>query len=70
METLTTREAFEAMRSYLQQFNEREPPHRREPIELLLQWTEVQADGTTSDPAQWDDWLNAVTDARQRLNMS
>ena len=63
-ESLTSREAFEAMRLFLAQFNEREPEHRRETIELLLGWTQIEADGGTGDPAQWDDWLRAVVDAK------
>ena len=68
--TLTTREAFEAMRCFLAQFNEREPPERRETIELLLSWTEIEADGGTSDPAQWHDWEEAVAMAISRLGPS
>ena len=65
---LTTTEAFEAMRSFLAQFNEREPPENREVIDLLLSWTEIKADGVTSDPAQWDDWERSIDDARARLS--
>lgn len=67
-ETLTTTEAFEAMRSFLVQFNDREAPENREVIDLLLSWTEIQADGLTSDPAQWDDWRRSIDDARSRLS--
>jgi hypothetical protein len=59
-QTLTIGEAFEAMRVFLTRFNEREPADRRETLELLLVWTEVQPDGVTHDPAQWEDWLEAV----------
>ena len=48
------------MRRFLEQFNEREPRERKETIEQLLLWTEIEADGGTSDPAQWDDWIGAV----------
>jgi hypothetical protein len=58
--TLSSRQAFEAMRRFLEQFNEREPPERRETIEMLLGWTEIQDDGITADPAQWSDWEQAV----------
>ena len=60
---LSTAQAFEAMRLFLAQFNEREPESRRYTIEMLLAWTAIQADGGTSDPAQWDDWEKAVSDA-------
>jgi len=61
---LTLRQAFEAMRLFLAQFNEREPKEQRVTIELLLSWTEIEADGMTADPAQWNDWETAVTTAR------
>ncbi|MEI6498046.1 MAG: hypothetical protein WCO88_15405 [Actinomycetota bacterium] len=64
-ESLSTHEAFEAMRRLLAAFNEREPIERRVTIEQLLRWTEVQADGATFDPAQWDDWLSAVEEAKE-----
>ncbi|NUU16530.1 hypothetical protein HP550_04630 [Cellulomonas humilata] len=67
MSDLTSREAFEAMRCFLAQFNEREPPERRETIEQILSWTEFQADGGTFDPAQWHDWEAAVASAIGRL---
>jgi hypothetical protein len=59
-QTLASRQAFEAMRRFLAQFNEREPPERRETIESILTWTEIEQDGGTSDPAQWHDWEQAV----------
>lgn len=68
--TLTKREAFEAMRCFLAQFNEREPPERRRTIEQILSWTEIEADGGTSDPAQWHDWEKAVALAISRLGPS
>ena len=58
--TLTSRQALEAMRHFLAQFNEREPPERRETITFILNWTEIQPDGMTHDPAQWQDWEKAV----------
>ncbi len=63
-DSLTSREAFEAMRLFLAQFNEREPEARRETIFFLLSWTQIQEDGMTSDPAQWPDWERAVEDAK------
>jgi len=58
------REALEAMRIFLAQFNEREPSSRREPIDLLLAWTQIDDDGLTSDPAQSTDWERAINDAK------
>ena len=63
-ESLTSREAFEAMRLFLAQFNEREPENRRETILFLLSWTQIEDDCGTSDPAQWYDWQRAVADAK------
>lgn len=65
---LTPREAFEAMRCFLEQFNEREPPERRLTIEQILSWTEVEADGITYDPAQWPDWERSIATALMRLD--
>jgi hypothetical protein len=59
-QTLTSRQAFEAMRRFLAQFNEREPRERRETIRLILSGTEIESDGATSDPAQWHDLDRAV----------
>ena len=55
---LTIDQAFEAMRRFLVQFNEREPPERKETIQFILSWTSRTgwAGGGTSDPAQWSDW--------------
>jgi hypothetical protein len=59
-QTLTIVQAFQAMRYFLEQFNEREPSKER--IAQLLDWTELDASngGVTSDPAQWHDFLAAV----------
>lgn len=57
---LSVRQAFEAMRRFLEQFNEREPDDRKVTIEQLLRWTGVEADGGTADPAQWHDWIGVV----------
>jgi len=67
MESLTTIEAFEAMRSFVAQFASREPEGNRLAFQLLLVWTEIDSDEQTSDPAQWHDWLRSVTEARSRL---
>ena len=60
---LTEREALEAMRVFLAQFNEREPEGRRETIFSILAWTQTDDDGITADPAQASDWDKAVDDA-------
>ena len=65
---LTPREALEAMRCFLEQFNERKPPERRLTIEQILSWTEVQADGITYDPAQCHDWERSIATALMRLD--
>ena len=64
---LTTQEAFEAMRVFLERFNEREPDERKLTIEQLLRWTERGTwddPAMTADPAQWHDWLAAVAEVR------
>ena len=60
-QTLTIRQAFEAMRRFLAQFNEREPLEQRQTIESILSWTEIEPDGGTFDPAQWHDWERVVS---------
>jgi len=67
VESLTTTEAFEAMRSFVAQFAAREPAESRERFRFLLHWTEMQVEGVTADPAQWDDWSRSVAEARSRL---
>ena len=67
MDSLTTIEAFEAMRSFVAQFASREPEGNRLAFQLLLAWTEIESDGQTSDPAQWHDWLRSIADAKSRL---
>jgi hypothetical protein len=47
-------------RRVLAQFKKREPPERRETIESILGWTEIEPDGGTFDPAERDDWEQAV----------
>jgi hypothetical protein len=55
---LTEREAFQAARYFLEQFNERE---RSEAIMLLITWMMWEHDPPeTSDPAQWHDWTACV----------
>ena len=67
VESLTSLEAFEAMRSFVAQFATREPAEFQDRFRQLLTWTEIERDGTTSDPAQWDDWVAAVEQARSRV---
>jgi hypothetical protein len=61
--TLTSVQAYEAMRTFVAQFNEREPADQRETIDSMLRWTELEPDGTSYDPAQWEDWKAAVAAA-------
>jgi hypothetical protein len=63
---LTENEAFEAMRRFLQAFWERGGSNPESDLVDVLSWTasDVWADGVTSDPAQWDDWLSAVRSVR------
>ncbi len=56
-------EAFESMRCFIEQYNEREPAERKESIAMLHAWTQIEADGITSDPAQWSDWEASVARA-------
>ena len=57
------RQAFEAMRCFIDQFKEREPEQYRDRFEQLIRWTKIEPDGITSDPAQWPDWEAAVARA-------
>lgn len=57
------RQAFEAMRCFIDQFKEREPEQYRERFEQLIRWTKIAPDGITSDPAQWPDWEASVARA-------
>jgi hypothetical protein len=58
MMMLDEKSAFEAMRRFLQNYYDRGD----KPIGLLL--TDIDTglweDGSTNDPAQWDDWLQAI----------
>lgn len=60
---VSEREAFDAMRRFLQEEpNERATRTSGEPdVFDLLSWTEWEPDGGTSDPAQWHDWVAAVS---------
>lgn len=59
--TLSEREAFRAVRCFLEQYNERE---KSESLAQLIRWME---EGTwehdafeSADPAQWHDWVACV----------
>lgn len=62
-DTLTVEQAYRAMLAFL----EREV-HLTESSDLadLLAGYRLGADGRTSDPALWDEWLDAVGRARQK----
>ena len=55
---LDERQAFEAMRIYLQQFWE-ETKGSAEVGEVLSD-IQIESDGDTHDPAAWHEWLKAV----------
>jgi hypothetical protein len=57
---LTEEEAFEAMRYFLTEFWKRGGSLPEGDLFDVLTWTNREADGGTSDPAQWHDWLAAV----------
>ena len=59
--TLTEREAFRAVRYFIEQFNERE---KSPVLALWLNWMDDGSAHTppqeTWDPAQWSDWTACV----------
>jgi hypothetical protein len=60
------RDAFDAFRRFLSvELEQREHQNwaGSPDLVLLLSWTDWGADGLTSDPAQWHDWLAAVATA-------
>ena len=58
MTTLDEKTAFEAMRRFLENYLARGD---RSVAELLTDIsTDLWEDGTTTDPAQWPDWLQAI----------
>jgi hypothetical protein len=60
------RDAFDAFRRFLSvELEQREHQNwaGTPDLVLLLSWTDWAADGLTSDPAQWHDWLGAVAAA-------
>lgn len=58
---LDERQAFEAMRVFLQEFWERN--NRDVDLALVLSDIQIEPHGDTHDPAAWSDWLNAVARA-------
>jgi hypothetical protein len=57
---LTVQQAFQAMRYFLEQYNDRE---HSESLAQLIGWTDQGTwtdPETTADPAQWFDWMAAV----------
>ena len=55
--TLDERQAYEAMRLFLERFYAR----AGNDMETLIADLTIEADGQPLDPAAWDDWLKAVT---------
>ena len=61
--TLTERQAFDAMRVFLEAFWRRGGADDASELVKILSWTQIAADGGAMDPAQWADWRDAVTSA-------
>jgi hypothetical protein len=62
MEKLTERQAFEAMVLFLESFYERT---NSDDVGGLLSDLLMSQDGTTADPAAWDDWMECVQKVRR-----
>ncbi|QRN94139.1 hypothetical protein JRI60_34030 [Archangium violaceum] len=60
-DTLTLREAYAAMYAYLERLYE---VTGSDELGGLLGGMSLLGDGTTADPAAWDDWMKAVRKAR------
>ena len=60
--TLTNKEAFDAMRIFLERFNVRGGGKDDLVYVLGAISTDSWADGSPFDPAQWNDWLDAVSE--------
>jgi len=56
---LTTDEAYQAMLAFLEAYWQRGGATSSD-IALLLTMVHRVEEGITTDPAQWDDWLDAV----------
>lgn len=61
MYSLNEQEAFEAMRRFLDAFYWRTNGGE---LAVLLTDMQVQEDGSTYDPAAWDDWLRFVREVK------
>jgi hypothetical protein len=60
-DSLTVEEAYRAMLTFLDRYYERGGCRSQDIAELLSGMSQtIWADGTTNDPAQWQDWLEAV----------
>lgn len=55
-EQLSLRQSFQVLVAFLEQFNSRSP----QPTDDLLSWLYIESDGSTSDPAQLDDFLQSA----------
>ena len=63
--SLTITEAFRAMLIFVDRYYERGGCQSEDIATLLSGISQtVWADGSTNDPAQWQDWLNAVQAAK------
>jgi hypothetical protein len=58
--TLTEQEAFLAMELFINQFASTMPPVDDAAFVTLMADIQVEADGITTDPAAWGDWLACV----------
>lgn len=64
VQSLTAREAYNAMRAFLDAYWER-GGKTSDDIAILLGAMECSADGAPMDPAHWNDWLVAIDAAKQ-----
>ena len=64
-ECLTSLQAFNAMRNFLEGYYERTSS---DDVGSLLGDLQLLEDGGTADPAAWGDWVDAVTLALQNKN--
>jgi hypothetical protein len=60
---INEREAFVALRLFLEQFYAR----AGNDMETLIADTTLESDGKPLDPAAWDDWMGCVKKAKQSL---
>lgn len=59
---LTLDQGYLAAYHFIRQFYERDA-RKSESMFFLLTWMRLEAPRMSADPAQWDDWLGAVTKA-------